>query len=529
MKTKNIITGLLLFTSSIAYAQIDLELLDVAKEWYHVHQDTTLPSLQDTFTNINSEITGYETLRKAYTLSDDFLIELFTTGINFGSYVTCTNAVTGEFVWKNSYNLTNDDKIEIDLNLYTRSDGNLEISGMRLLDPNVPNIFPFGIATRKIIDIQTGQLISKIYQDFIDGGCVCNNSNGQLGRTLPILEDSLYMTVCTYPSVDGQQIQILQNLDNDGRVIDTLSFIANPLMDNNIQSHKLISFNKLDENRFLIGSGSTSNPLDTNLTITELFFINNEGQLLLRKDISSLINYSPSFQQEFKNDKVFITTVAYNNETAEPNDVSYSLLILDNGGNELYNDPGYIILDNEEVGLLKLAQINDNTYLLLGAKENCLKYFTLEDSNAIKHLKTICYSDSTWNLSPMFIELNENGGIVNGVRWSKEDEESDFEVTFAINADEILMKTSNTDLKTKLNSKFNLYPNPTRDFVNVKFNGPTSGVIQIISSKGIKMKEVKIESQTELQLDVSAFAESYYIIKLISQNVSTENRFIKLN
>lgn len=525
MNIKILIVTLSFGLNSICHSQVDSDLLDIEASWFNIQEDLSLPLLQDTFSNLNSQITGFECTPQSYLRKDNKLFELFTTGSNIGSYLTCTDTQTGELIWTNSFNLLSDDKIEIDLNIFNISESLIGVSGMRLLSESIPNFFPFGLVVRKNIDINNGQLVSRIYQEFTDGGCICNNTNGQLGRTLPIIDDSLYLTVCTYPSNDGELIQIMMTTDNDGFVQDTLAYITNPLMNNDIQSHKLIDVFKLNDNKFLIASTSTSNPTDSTATFAELFFINNTGELLIRKNISSELNYSSFFHPEVKSENIFITSTSFNFQTPDPLDVSHNLLILDSEGLEIFRNSSYTMLDGEEVGSLRLTEVDSMNYILLGADKNCLKYFTLSEGESIKHIKTICYADTTYNLVPNFIDLSEDQ-LIQGVRWIQNDTKS-FQITFAFNKNELESANSIHNENLAKEKQFTISPNPASEFTVAKFNERISGIVKVYNLNGELVKEWILNSQDELQIDISLLQNGYYILKIENDKIAMQKYFIK--
>jgi len=507
-------------------SQIDFELFDIEETWFRINQDASLPSLQDTFQSINIEITGFELLAKDQMIIDGNILELFTSGTGYGTFLSSTNISSGELNWVQPFNLTNDDRIEIDLSIYQRTDNDFEISGMRLLDPSIPNLFPFGYAVRKIIS-SSGILSDRKFQNFENDGCICNNPNGQLGRTLPIIEDSLYITVCSYPSNDGQLIQILKRLDQEGRVLDTLSFITNALENDELQSHLLIDFIKTSDDTFLIASSSTSNPQDSTKTIAELIFINSNGELLSRKDISSELNYAPFFNNQYNDNNIYIESTLFKFSTEDPNDIAYNFLLLDQAGNQIVNIKEYDLLDGQEVGQLRVDKLSNEEYLLLGTQDHCIKYFSLDKTGVVKHLKTYCYNDFSIEIDPTFIYSYNDSILLNGIR-VKDSNGKSFELTFALDIDEVLLTSSNHIANKNELPGISLKPNPAREFLIVNFEIPKSGLLSLVDMSGNLIKRILVDSKSQLELNISNLETGKYVLKFWDSKRMISKSFIKI-
>jgi len=78
---------------------------------------------------------------------------------------------------------------------------------------------------------------------------------------------------------------------------------------------------------------------------------------------------------------------------------------------------------------------------------------------------------------------------------------------------------------------FSLFPNPTENQLNLKFNllKPSNSHIQLQTLQGIKVleKEFKAERDSELQLDVSSLASGQYLCIIEAGGVLISKSFVK--
>ncbi len=96
MKLKTFFVKVFLGFHTICHYQLDSDLLDVSISCFNIQQDLSLPLLQDTFPNLSSQITDFKCKPKSYLIKNNQLLELFTSGIGFGSYLTRIDRQTGE-------------------------------------------------------------------------------------------------------------------------------------------------------------------------------------------------------------------------------------------------------------------------------------------------------------------------------------------------------------------------------------------------------------------------------------------------
>ncbi len=499
-------------------------------DWATIHKDESLPGLKDIFTQLTSEITGYEMILEESLLLEDRLVALYRTGSNFGSYVLCTDLETGEKIWDQSFNLTNDVKIEIDQSVYLRSDGNIEISGMRLLSPLVPNLFPFAIATRKILSPDNGLLIERKYTSFEDGGVICNNPNGQFGRILPEEEDMTYLTSCSYPSTNGEYIQIQLRMDQNGKLIDTIGYVPNLLDGQGIESHKYIESYKLPNNNIVIGSTSTANPTDPNLTFAEILVLSESGDFLERIDISELVNSSTFFDMKVEGEHILLSAISFE-DFSDANSFLNHVLILDQNGEVIFSLDGVREIDGEGVKNLKVASLQNNEFLLISSEENhCLKYFHIDNEKNVEHLKTICLEDETWLANPIGMITTNNGDIITSGSWSLQESDvtESFQGTFKMSLNELGVSTSVNNIGKYSDHSLQIYPNPVSSEMTINNLENSDGSVLIYNSLGSIVLKQKMNGQKSKTFNVSTLSEGIYNVVLQDESQTKSSSFIKI-
>ncbi len=503
---------------------------DTPIEWARIHRDTTLPNLQDSIPNLVSTIDGYEVLREASLLLDDRLIEVFYTGFRYGSYVVCTDVTTGEKLWEQAYNWsTGVENIEIDLSVYERSDGNIELSGMRMLFNNVPNIFPFGIAHRKVLNPETGQLIARYFTPWNseggEGGMICANPNGQLGRTLPIAEDELYLNSCIDLNVqEGAFIQMNLALNEQGVFLDTIDRIPNPMPfpnDGSIQLHKYLDAFKLPNGKFVVGSTSISSPIDSTQLVSELLFLDEQGAFDYRVDISSLISYDASFNLSVEGEHIIVTASYFDKFGGDPS-TARSIAIFDLEGNVRFSKTAFKTLDGEEVGFRpQMTALGEDRFLIVGDNfDECLKYFLLDETGDISLLRTICQPDPDWKLGIEDIAVASNGVVITSTSWRKESldtPEAIFRATFGIRAEELGLQLPSSLTETESAQRLRLYPNPAREAVVVDFERPVAGTARIISMSGQPMRTLQTDATLQLRISTAGLPPGTYVLQFESE------------
>ncbi len=87
--------------------------------------------------------------------------------------------------------------------------------------------------------------------------------------------------------------------------------------------------------------------------------------------------------------------------------------------------------------------------------------------------------------------------------------------------------TSTDDLGSV--SYLNVYPNPTKDFVQIEYKGleSRSGKLQLVDITGSILREITLEQQDDnIQMDVSALHAGFYFVHIINKDLETAARLI---
>ncbi len=507
----------------------DLVFTGANVDWATIYKDESLPLLEDIFTELISEISGYEMILEESLLLEDRFLQLFRTGTNFGSFVRCTSLETGETMWEQAFNLTNDQKIEIDLSIYLRSDGNVEISGMRLLSPQIPNLFPFALAHRKVLDINTGNLIERIFSDFEDGGVICNNPNGQFGRTFPSDEEFRYVTSCSFPSSDGEYIQIQLSMDETGKIVDTLGFIDNLLSGNNIESHKYIDAYKTPNNNIVIGSSSTSNPTDPSVTFSELIILNPSGEFMKRIDLSDYLNHATFFDLQIVSDKIMISALSFT-DFNDPNSFINNLLILDQDGEVILHLEDFKELDGQVIRNFKATAIDNDRYLIASSdSDHCLNYAVIDEDGNVVNTRSACLDDDQWISQPTHVVTSTNGDVITSATWAMmgEEETESFNGAIKMSDTELGITSSNEELEKLRITSLKVYPNPATSELTIKLGDAGTGTLQVYTSLGVLVSQQNLKNQTQIILPIESLQEGIYQVIWQDEHQIKTTSFIK--
>jgi hypothetical protein len=87
------------------------------------------------------------------------------------------------------------------------------------------------------------------------------------------------------------------------------------------------------------------------------------------------------------------------------------------------------------------------------------------------------------------------------------------------------------ELKTLQKDKsFNVFPNPGKDYLKIMLKGNNEdGEVVIYSATGTVIKRLILNKDVNIKdLDISQWAEGYYLIKYTSPNYQNQTKFIKL-
>lgn len=511
-----------------------IEFGGVELNWSVIHQDTTIPALFESIPNIASPGNPFNIYFRESYFKDHRLYSLFTSSINLGSHFDAIDINTGQKLFNKSYNTLTDSWLEILTSILEREDGNIELTGMRTFNV-VPPLFPIGFATRRVLNKDSGV---NIYDQFVPNPapdfCPCGNSNGQYGQVFPIIEDEKYLVVCLEPR-DSTLLDI-KIMDGEGRLQDTVRYVETLLFSDDVVINRYPQALKLPNGNIALGIVSFASPTPNSLdeARAEVILLNAIGEQINRVDITELLSYATRFAINLRDDKLYITANSLNEEQSAYD--RSNLVIMSQDGGVITAISDFNKLDGESVGSIKATPFEDNKELVTGKSledYNCLKFFEIDSQGNTRHLKTICHSDTIWDLIPSYTVVSD-GNLIVQASWQFYGEEDDlgddryFPVTFSIGLDQLGLTTSTADIE-KTEDDIYLYPNPAKNTVYVNLPENTSGMIEVISMDGSKIISIPFNRADKVELQTGGFVPGMYLVNVRSDNQTYSSKLIISN
>jgi hypothetical protein len=77
-------------------------------------------------------------------------------------------------------------------------------------------------------------------------------------------------------------------------------------------------------------------------------------------------------------------------------------------------------------------------------------------------------------------------------------------------------------LEPELSPPVIIYPNPTKDILNVEFKDGTrySGFVQLTNMKGQVMEQIEIQNEDQTTFDTSKYPPGMYVVTLLDENLN---------
>jgi len=496
---------------------------DTKLRWGGIARDTTLTRLREFYPQLVNSPTGYGIYHSKKLLVGDRFYELYLYGY-WNTYLTCKDALSGNILWDVSFNLTTQDRADLDNNIYVRSDGNLEVSGWRMGSDAFLLLFPLGYPSRKIFDPENGQLLGKYYKEFKDGGTASINQNGQLGQLLPIEEDEKYLLVESFIDNSFKQLLASRTVDAVGKVLETVDIIDNVVPRAQFVMNFGGGMNKLPNGNFVTAHSTFFNPGDVSTVYPELIYYDQGGRFLRRIDLRPFISGTPYMNVRVEGADIMVTGITYTGATES----SYlnHLLIIDQDGVVKVNLSGFKSLDGEACRDISLCQYENGGYLAVGSDgSDCLKYFLIGADSKVRHLKTSCHIvGDTWILFPRYIGIAKTGDIIVGNVWKHKSDPAKFgfEGSFALESAELFGTSASNDVSTSVRTS--VYPNPTNGrltFDSVERNA----IIRLRDLHGQVLLTSKLQDN---QLDIAHLPNGIYIIDIDSDGRIERQKIVKI-
>lgn len=471
--------------------------------------------------------TPYALFHRSTKLINNDIFDIYNLGIREGSYIIKRDASTGENIWEYHSGLDNNDKYELDLSIQDRQDGNIETYGFRLFSTGSPNPVPAGLVNRKVFNSQTGDLISQKYSEFEDNGSFCINPNGQLGRTFPITEDELYLSICAYVTTDGQYVGISKTGDGEGILLDTVDYVENKL-EGFEPFFRYFGAEQLPNGNIAVAVSSFVVPTVPSTILAEVLVFNPQGELINRIDVNELLKYTVSMNINLIEDKILLTSRSLvNNNTA----YRTNLAVIDETGNVYHQ---YNELEELNGGAITLLE--DGRLLVAGDsfEDNCLNVFVGSDGN-LDLVHSLCHEDEQWSVVPRKLLRYGDDVILKGQFYYDttymdmgqviQEKVSTFETTLSLSLSQIGITVSTNDIPSQKGS-FTLFPNPSSDKITIS-GDEVIAKVEIYDLTGQKLLSRKTTNNEDI--NIQHLVPGSYFVKIYSDKGVETHKLLKVN
>lgn len=472
--------------------------------------------------------TPYALVRRSTKLINNDIFDIYNLGIREGSYIIKRDASTGENIWEYHSGLDNNDKYELDLSIQDRQDGNIETYGFRLFSTGFPNPVPAGLVNRKVFNSQTGDLISQKYSEFEDNGSFCINPNGQLGRTFPITEDELYLSICAYVTTDGQYVGISKTGDGEGILLDTVDYVENKL-EGFEPFFRYFDAKQLPNGNIAVAVSSFVNPTVASTVEAEVLIFNPTGELIDRISVNELLNYPVSGMTiNVIEDKMLLTSRSLVNNNTESRT---NLAVIDEAGNVYHQ---YNELEELNSGAITLLE--DGRLLVAGNsfEDNCLNIFIGSDGD-LDLIHSLCHEDEQWSVVPRQLLRYGDDVILKGQFYYDttymdmgqviQEKVSTFETTLSLSLSQIGITVSTNDIPSQKGS-FTLFPNPSSDKITIS-GDEVIAKVEIYDLTGQKLLSRKTTNNEDI--NIQHLVPGSYFVKIYSDKGVETHKLLKVN
>jgi hypothetical protein len=492
---------------------------------------------------------GYNCFRIPYDIPD-IIDDTAIYSINFkrgkwdlfiGTYITKRDLYSGNLVWQIEYGLNDVNRQEVAILFYLNNDGNLEVINLLRPDPYLVLVNesidtnPKLILTKRVFDVKSGKLLFFNNPDYNDKSLE-KSRFGYFGRSNSFYLEGIgkirkfsgiYLDTISYKvAYESTLLDIADNF----KVLkkDTLQTVHRAINFGDIHFQQLPT--KIEENLYLF---------------VEKVLVKNQYQIFLRYTDSDLIikeeYLSDIINQEVNNlslrmisdDKLKFLFTNNVNIFDPSGERRYDILITDRKGkvlNQVRLDTKYDI--NYDI----LEWNKDNSLKLLAAN------YTLTENNQLFHHLDILNIDNNgdieqWNrffsadslrglVIPTVRKLSNNKFLL---RFSEVSEyrmpesgnivpDIEAQATSHMLVDGAYFGIkSNVDDYTTISSNVNLYPSITSKDVNLKFEDPFTGKIEIYSCDGILRKKIICSQSLYEKIDCIGLSNGFYLVKFVEE------------
>lgn len=493
--------------------------------WAVIDQDTTFLS-----NSVYTESRYSLNVENNYII-DNAIYNIYSSGLRAGSYISKRNIDTGQLMWEQSSNLSNNERIELDLSLHEREDGNVESYGFRLLSTNVPNITPTGVVNRKVFNSSTGELLSQHFTEFEEDGVHCININGQLGSTFPITEDQKYFTNCSY----GSQRQTLTNeLNGDGLFTDSIGISGSLLESDGPLQTSYAGAKRLSNGNIAVPVSVFNRFFTLDEILSEVLILNTQGELIRRIDVTEIMDFATDMAIETVDDKIILTGSSFQELIDQQFIFTHNIAVIDEMG-EVFTQ-----INNIDEYINIRSSVTENGELIAVGRaidDNCAKILREKDGQLVE-MESLCHLDKKWYLSNRNIAVDDERLIISGII-TRDTMTFDINsgnlvqngigvapVVLSFDLDKLTGTVSTQGASSTPDKLFIVSPNPAADVINIQFEATENGKISLFNQLGKRIIHTDIQDIQQYSLALNNVFSGIYYIRFENENILSTQKII---
>jgi Secretion system C-terminal sorting domain len=456
----------------------------------------------------------------------DGIIELFGSGARQGSYIKRINSLTGATLWEHHSNRKTYNKLELDVNLYETASGDIQVFGHRLFTIGDIGFFPAGMVYQKLLNGQTGVVLTRKWTEWDQGGQPNLNSYGVLGVFAPLPNSSQVLNCEIAPF--GQDYANIAIIDENCKIVDTSMHLSTPFGSASLSnSFRNNGISRLSNGNTVIGLTITGFEPDTSSIFNELVWVDQVGKIMKRKEITTEINHSALGKVIPSGDRFLYLGQSYADRSKRNFEQRSSVLIMDLDGQILFNEP--LMQHNGKLFGASVAvpeRSGDGfIYAVEALDSRCLRFYHQKKDFSLNLLREICPTNPKHKFELSHVVQASNGDVITGFLLQTDSVSYDINTGTLISNfggyDRYTMSLSAADLgllsdidETIVQKNVMLIaPNPTRDVISIQFGEPTSGQISVFDLSGKLVMSQFVTDQLSLDLEAYGIPKGLYVVQ----------------
>ncbi len=524
---------------------IKIQFVEAQPIWEHLMWDSTFYSIGN-----QPGLNKYTTVvpRECYRFNNDLFLTSFCQNFNgeiYGYVFEKLDANSGQTLWQSFNTYYNNGLQDFYKNLYLRSDGKLEMIGIKHHGPYIDSIPAFWNTgggksnyIRKIFDYVNGNLLETIV-----GEDSISNIVPQYMNFYPVIFDSSYLAInLTGESSNGQITYGYKfyGLNSQNTLIDTLP-IANILYETNDQvglfSYGQPQMTERINDSTLVGLvfQDKSHPGSTRAQLLwmDIKDINNI-QVTRRLNIETLI---PGQEQSFLyftykvvNNRIYISQ-PYKDNTL--NEYTSFLLCFDENGNVLHNIQRSKIDTTIYQSLNLIYSSSTYDYLAASPSKTGRKGFDILklniDADTLQFISSITSAnlDENFALQMEVNNLYDDGLFVIGAYTKKEGPVLNTAVKYyCFDGKDLGMEVVTATNNIHYDDGISLYPNPSTGFITIRFPTIFAGQINVYDNAGKQVESYLVDKTDHFELNAENYPSGIYH-SIILNKASTRIPIVK--